>query len=98
MLHQHLTEIMASILIVGIALQWIGWRFKIPALILLIIAGFIMGPITGWINPKEDFGNMLHPFKITSHFDQYFSCLFFGKPCTNRSWTYGNNYIGNYAC
>jgi NhaP-type Na+/H+ or K+/H+ antiporter len=52
---------MASILIVGIALQWIGWRFKIPALILLIIAGFIMGPITGWINPKEDFGGLLHP-------------------------------------
>ncbi|MDA3947344.1 MAG: sodium:proton antiporter [Helicobacteraceae bacterium] len=61
MQHQHLTEIMASILIVGIALQWIGWRFKIPALILLIIAGFIMGPLTGWINPKEDFGDMLHP-------------------------------------
>lgn len=61
MLHQHLTEVMASILIAGIALQWIGWRFKIPALILLIIAGFIMGPITGWINPKEDFGDMLHP-------------------------------------
>ncbi len=61
MLHQHLTEVMASILIVGIALQWIGWRLKIPALILLIIAGFIMGPITGWINPKEDFGDMLHP-------------------------------------
>ncbi len=61
MLHQHLTEVMASILIAGIVLQWIGWRFKIPALILLIIAGFIMGPITGWINPKEDFGNMLHP-------------------------------------
>lgn len=61
MLHQHLTEVMASILIVGIALQWIGWCFKIPALILLIIAGFIMGPITGWINPKEDFGDILHP-------------------------------------
>lgn len=61
MLDQHLTEVMASILIVGIALQWIGWRFKIPALILLIIAGLIMGPITGWINPKEDFGDMLHP-------------------------------------
>jgi NhaP-type Na+/H+ or K+/H+ antiporter len=52
---------MASIIIVGIALQWIGWRLKIPALILLIIAGFVMGPITGWINPKEDFGEILHP-------------------------------------
>lgn len=61
MQHQHLTEIMASIIIVGIVLQWIGWRLKIPALILLIIAGFVMGPITGWINPKEDFGDIFHP-------------------------------------
>lgn len=61
MLHQHLIEVMASILIIGIAMQWIGWRLKIPALILLILAGFIIGPITGWINPKEDFGDMLQP-------------------------------------
>jgi len=61
MLHQHLTEVIASILMVGIAMQWIGWRLKIPALILLIIAGFIMGPITGWIKPEEDFGDMLQP-------------------------------------
>lgn len=61
MQHQHLTEIIASIIIVGIALQWLGWRLKIPALILLIIAGFVLGPITGWINPKEDFGDIFHP-------------------------------------
>ncbi len=61
MQHQHLTEIMASIIIVGIVLQWIGWRLKIPALILLIIAGIVMGPLTGWINPKEDFGDIFHP-------------------------------------
>jgi len=61
MQHQHLTEIMASIIIVGIVLQWLGWRLKIPALILLIIAGFVLGPITGWINPKEDLGDIMHP-------------------------------------
>ncbi len=60
-MHHHLAEIIASILIVGIALQWIGWRLKIPALILLIIAGFIMGPVTGWLKPSEDFGDLLQP-------------------------------------
>jgi len=59
--HHHIAEIIASILIVGIALQWVGWRLKIPALILLIVAGFIMGPITGWLNPSEDFGDLLQP-------------------------------------
>jgi len=60
-MHHHMAELIASILIVGIALQWVGWRLKIPALILLIAAGFIMGPITGWLNPTEDFGDMLQP-------------------------------------
>ena len=61
MQHHHLTEVFALIIIVGITVQWIGWRLKIPALILLIIAGIVMGPMTGLINPKEDFGDMLQP-------------------------------------
>ena len=60
-MNHHIAELIASILIVGIALQWIGWRLKIPALILLIAAGFVMGPMTGWLNPSEDFGDLLQP-------------------------------------
>jgi len=60
-MHHHLAEILASILIAGIALQWLGWRLKIPSLILLIAAGFVMGPVTGWLNPSEDFGELLQP-------------------------------------
>jgi NhaP-type Na+/H+ or K+/H+ antiporter len=60
-MNHHIAEMIASILIVGIALQWIGWRLKIPALILLIAAGFIMGPLTGWLKPSEDFGDLLQP-------------------------------------
>ena len=60
-MNHHIAELIASILIVGIALQWIGWRLKIPALILLIAAGFIMGPLTGWLKPSEDFGDLLQP-------------------------------------
>ena len=57
----HIAEMIASIIVVGIALQWVGWRLKIPALILLIAAGFIMGPLTGWLKPTEDFGELLQP-------------------------------------
>ena len=60
-MNHHIAELLASILIVGIALQWIGWRLKIPALILLIAAGFIMGPVTGWLKPSEVFGDLLQP-------------------------------------
>ena len=60
-MQHHMAELIASILIVGIVLQWVGWRLKIPALILLIGAGFIMGPMTGWLNPTEDFGDLLQP-------------------------------------
>ncbi len=54
-MEHHLAEILASVLIVGIAAQWIGWRLRIPALILLILAGLLMGPVTGWLNPSQDF-------------------------------------------
>jgi len=60
-MEHHLAELLASVLIVGIAAQWIGWRLRIPALILLILAGLLMGPVTGWLNPSRDFGELLHP-------------------------------------
>ncbi|CAA6805490.1 MAG: Na(+):H(+) antiporter [uncultured Thiotrichaceae bacterium] len=60
-MHHHYAEILASILVAGVILQWVGWRLRIPGLILLILAGFIMGPATGWLDPSKDFGDMLQP-------------------------------------
>lgn len=60
-MHHHYAEMLASILIAGIILQWVGWRLRIPGLILLILAGFIMGPVTGWLAPSKDFGDILQP-------------------------------------
>lgn len=61
-MHHHLTEILASIIVVGVFLQWLGWRLCIPVLILLISAGFILGPsVTEWLDPSKEFGNMLQP-------------------------------------
>ncbi|MEO0795139.1 MAG: cation:proton antiporter [Verrucomicrobiota bacterium] len=52
---------MAVILALGAAAQWIGWRMKIPAILLLLGAGFVVGPITGLLNPNAVFGDLVFP-------------------------------------
>ena len=53
---------LASIIILGVFGQWISWYFKIPSILLLLIFGFLAGPITGFLNPDEVFGELLFPF------------------------------------
>lgn len=36
---------LAGIIILGIAAQWFAWRFKVPAILPLIIIGLLVGPI-----------------------------------------------------
>lgn len=49
------------ILVVGIACQWLAWRLRIPAIVLLATAGLLLGPIGGVIQPARDFGAGLNP-------------------------------------
>lgn len=51
---------LAGIIILGILAQWVAWRFKIPAILPLILIGLIVGPLsaeflsadgTKWIEP-----------------------------------------------
>lgn len=60
-MHSELISL-GSIIILGIAAQWIAWRLKFPSIILLLVFGLIAGPITGFIRPDELFGNALLPF------------------------------------
>ncbi len=48
------------ILVSGILCQWLAWRLKIPAIVLLATAGLILGPISGWVQPAVDFGPSLN--------------------------------------
>ncbi|MEP6355768.1 MAG: sodium:proton antiporter [Hyphomicrobiales bacterium] len=52
---------MALIGALGIAAQWIAWRFHLPAIVLLATAGILAGPVFGFIDPREDFGDILRP-------------------------------------
>ncbi len=57
---------LAGILVLGIGAQWLAWRISMPAILLLLISGFIAGPITGFINPNELFGELLLPLVSVS--------------------------------
>ena len=52
---------LATIGAVGIAAQWVAWRLRIPAIALLLSAGFLLGPVFGILNPKELFGELYKP-------------------------------------
>jgi len=45
----------------GIGSQWAAWRLRIPAIALLLVAGFLLGPVTGYLNPKVSFGDLYKP-------------------------------------
>ncbi len=46
----------ASIIILGIAAQWISWRYRVPAILPLIIIGLLVGPIsTLWTESGHKF-------------------------------------------
>ncbi len=45
----------------GIASQWVAWRIRIPAIALLLLAGLLLGPVSGYVNPQQDLGNVYKP-------------------------------------
>ncbi|MCJ8191886.1 cation:proton antiporter [Sphingomicrobium aestuariivivum] len=51
----------ALIGLAGIGAQWVAWRTGLPAIALMLVAGIILGPVTGIVNPAEDFGELLEP-------------------------------------
>lgn len=52
---------LSAIVILGIGAQWIAWRFRLPAVILLVLFGFVAGPLTNIVNPDQLFGEILLP-------------------------------------
>lgn len=58
--HQ-LTLIFVLVLTLGLAAQWLSWRLRLPAIVLLIAAGLLAGPVLGILRPSEEFGPLLGP-------------------------------------
>ncbi len=52
---------LAAILLAGVGAQWLAWGLRRPAILPLLIVGLLAGPITGWLNPDQIFGQLLFP-------------------------------------
>jgi NhaP-type Na+/H+ or K+/H+ antiporter len=63
---------LAGVLILGIAMQWFAWRLRLPAILMLLGAGLLLGPGSQvlvrfgvlhepWLEPDKLFGNLLLP-------------------------------------
>ena len=45
----------------GIGSQWVAWRLRIPAIVMMLAAGLLAGPGLGLINPAQEFGELFRP-------------------------------------
>jgi CPA1 family monovalent cation:H+ antiporter len=52
---------LAVIGVLGSLAQWFSWWVKLPSILFLLLLGFLVGPITGYLNPDEVFGDLLFP-------------------------------------
>ncbi len=51
----------ASVIILGIAAQWLAWRVHLPSILLLLIFGLVAGPVSGFLQPDALMGPVLFP-------------------------------------
>ncbi|SFR41100.1 sodium/proton antiporter, CPA1 family [Yoonia tamlensis] len=45
----------------GVGSQWVAWRLRMPAIVLMLVAGVLIGPVTGVFNPARDIGPLMGP-------------------------------------
>lgn len=46
---------------VALGAQWLAWRLRLPAILFLLAAGFLLGPATHALKPDELLGDLLFP-------------------------------------
>lgn len=49
------------VVLIGILSQWVAWRFRMPAIVVMSVVGLLVGPIFGVINPQESMGEFFEP-------------------------------------
>jgi NhaP-type Na+/H+ or K+/H+ antiporter len=58
--HDGLTGLVV-VLALGMSAQWLAWRLRVPAILLLLVFGVIAGPVAGWLDPDALIGDLLFP-------------------------------------
>ncbi|MBN7798622.1 cation:proton antiporter [Parahaliea mediterranea] len=57
----HLELSLALVLVIATLCQWLAWRVRLPAILFLLLAGLVAGPVSGWLQPDAVFGDLLMP-------------------------------------
>lgn len=52
----------ALILVLGVGAQWLAWHYQLPSILILLVAGFLAGPVFGVIDPAVLQGEWVYPF------------------------------------
>ncbi len=45
----------------GVGSQWLAWRLRMPAIVLMLVAGILIGPVAGVFDPARDIGPLMGP-------------------------------------
>lgn len=61
MQHDYVSIGIVFVVALGIAAQWLAWRLRLPAIVLLAAAGILAGPVFGLVDPSEQLGELLRP-------------------------------------
>jgi len=56
-----LSLMLTGMLVIGFLAQWLAWRVKLPAIVFLLLAGIVLGPVSGVLDPDKLLGELLFP-------------------------------------
>lgn len=57
----HISLMLAGMLGIGFLAQWLAWRVRLPAILFLLLAGILLGPVSGVLQPDRLLGELLFP-------------------------------------
>jgi len=60
-MNDHALIALAAIGLIALVCQYLAWWVKLPAILFLLLAGIVVGPVIGWIDPTALFGGLLLP-------------------------------------
>ncbi len=60
-MNENILNGLVAIAALGAAAQWLAWRLGIPSILVLLVSGFVVGPLTGLLNPDELLGDLTFP-------------------------------------
>ena len=55
-----------TVVVLGTGAQWLAWRFRLPSILLLLLAGFAAGPVLGILSPTALQGDWVFAFVSVS--------------------------------